>query len=158
MKKNKDISHFIVSNNEHVSIKLHNIKIENSNYEKLLAIKIDSKLFFKGHYDRIIKKASQKVNALSCVAPYMNVDKRRLSMNSFFASQFNCCPLSSMCNHCSVKNKASRLHERCLRIVYRDGGQCFTDLLDKYRNIPIYVKNMQPLTKEMFKVSNNLSA
>ena len=49
MKKNKDISHFIVSNNEHVSIKLHNIKIENSNYEKLLAIKIDSKLFFKGH-------------------------------------------------------------------------------------------------------------
>ena len=89
MKKNKDISHFIVSNNEHVSIKLHNIKIENSNYEKLLAIKIDSKLFFKGHYDRIIKKASQKVNALSCVAPYMNVDKRRLSMNSFFASKSN---------------------------------------------------------------------
>ena len=47
MKKNRDKCHLIISNDEHVSIKLHNIEIENKNCEKLLGIKIDSKLNFK---------------------------------------------------------------------------------------------------------------
>ena len=118
MKANKDKCHQIVSSNEHVSMKLDNIEIENSNCERLLEVKIDLKLNFKEHLDGIIKKASRKINALSRIASYMNIEKRRLLMNSFFASQFNYCPLVWMCHHRSVNNKINRCHERCLRIVY----------------------------------------
>ena len=65
VKANKDECHLIVSSNEHVSMKFDNIEIENSNCERLLGIKIDSKLNFKEHLDGIIKKASRKINALS---------------------------------------------------------------------------------------------
>ena len=59
MKANKDKCHLIVSSNEHVSMKLDNIEIENSNCERLLGVKIDSKLNFKENLDGIIKKASR---------------------------------------------------------------------------------------------------
>ena len=64
-------------------MKLENIEIENSNCERLLGVKIDSKLNFKEHLDEIIKKASRKFIALSCITPYMDIAKRRLLMNSF---------------------------------------------------------------------------
>ena len=46
MKANKDKCHLIVSNDEHVSMKLEKIEIEGSNCERLLGVKIDSKLNF----------------------------------------------------------------------------------------------------------------
>ena len=126
-------------------MKLDNIVIGNSNCERLLGVKIDSKLNFKEHLDGIIKKASRKINVLSRVAPYMNIAKRRLLMNSFFASQFNYCPLVWMCHHRSVNDKINRLHERCLRIVYSDSVPSFEDLLDKDRSVSVHVKNIKTL-------------
>ena len=38
-----------------------NIELENTSSEKLLSIVIDSKLNFKEHLERLIKKASRKV-------------------------------------------------------------------------------------------------
>ena len=157
MKANKDKCHLIVSSNEHVSMKLDNIEIENSNCERLLGIKIDSKLDFKKHLNGIIKKASRKINALSRIAPYMNIAKRRLLMNSFFASQFNYCPLVWMCHHRSVNNKINRLQERCLRIVYSDSVSSVEDLLDKDRSVSVHVKNIKTLGIEMLKISNKLT-
>ena len=75
MKANNDKCQLVVSSNEHVSMKLDNIEIENSNCERLLGAKIDSKLNFKEHLDGIFKKASQKINALSRIAPYTNIPK-----------------------------------------------------------------------------------
>ena len=86
MKANKDKCHFIVSSNEHVSMELDNIEIEKSNCKRLLGIKIDSKLNFKEHLDRIIKKASRKIGTLPSIASYMNIVKQRLLLNSFFES------------------------------------------------------------------------
>ena len=73
IKINKNKYHLIVSGNGHVSMKLDNIEIENSNCKRLLGVKIDSKLNFKEHLDGIIKKASRKINALSRIARYMNI-------------------------------------------------------------------------------------
>ena len=125
MKTNKDKCHFIVTSNEHVSMKLDNIELENSNRERLQGVKIDLKLNFKEHLDRIIKKASRKINALSRIASYMNIEKRKLLTNSFFASQFNYCPLVWICHQRRVNNKINYLHERCLRIVYSDSVSSF---------------------------------
>ena len=125
MKANKDKFHVIVSSNEHVPMKLDNIEIERLLLERLLGVEVYSKLNFKNHLDGIIKKVSRKINALSCIAPYMNIAKQRLLMNFFFASRFNYCPLVWMCHHRSVNNKINHLHERCLRIVYSDSVSSF---------------------------------
>ena len=157
MKANKDKCHLIVKGNKHVSMKLDNIEIENSNRERLLGVKIDSKLNFKEHLDGIIKEASRKYSALPRIAPYMNIEKRRLLMNSFLGSQFNYCPLVWMCHHRSVNNKINRLHERCLRIVYSDSMSSSEDLLYKDSSVSVHVKNIKTLAIEMFKVSNKLT-
>ena len=60
---------------------------KNTNYEKLLGIKVDSRLTFNEHLDGIIKKASRKINAISRITPFMNISKRRILLNSFFNSQ-----------------------------------------------------------------------
>ena len=65
MKANKDKCHLVISNNEKVSMKIDNIELENTSSKKLFGIAIVSKLNFKEHLERIIKKASQKVNVLS---------------------------------------------------------------------------------------------
>ena len=61
-----------------MNLKIGNINIENSACEKLLGVKVDNKLNFNKHLDRIIKKASRKVSTLSRIFPLMN---------SFFTSQ-----------------------------------------------------------------------
>lgn len=101
--------------------------------------------------DGISKKANRKVNDSSHVALYVNVAKKRLLMNLFFASQFNYCPSVWMCHHCSVNNKINCLHEWCLPIVYSDSGSSFEDLLDKDNSVPLHVKNEQSLAIEMLK-------
>ena len=84
MKENKGKCHLIVSSNKHISMKLDNIEIENSHCERLLGVKIDSKLNFKEHLDVIIKKARRKINVLSRITPYTNIAKEKLLMKSFF--------------------------------------------------------------------------
>ena len=87
MKANQDKCHLIISENENVSMYIDPFEIKNTNCEKLLGIKIDSRLNFNEHLDGIIKKASRKINALSTIKPFMNVSKGRILMNSFFNSQ-----------------------------------------------------------------------
>ena len=41
-------------------------------------------------YKKTPKKGYQKVYVLARIAPYMSISKRKLLMNSFFISQFNC--------------------------------------------------------------------
>ena len=68
-------------------------EIKNSEYEKLLGIKVDSKLNFNEHLNNIITKASGRVNALSRVMPYMSLSKKKKLVSSFVNSQFNYFPL-----------------------------------------------------------------
>ena len=48
-------------------------EIKNTNCEKLLGIKVDSRLNFNDHFGGIIKKASRKINALSRTKPFIVV-------------------------------------------------------------------------------------
>ena len=70
-------------------MKTDNIELENTSSQKLLGIVIVNKPNFKEHLEGIIKKASQKVNVLSRITPYMNLTNRKLLMNSFFTLQFS---------------------------------------------------------------------
>ena len=154
MKANSDKCHLITSQQSCVSLKIENINIENSTCEKLPDVKAGNKLNFNEHLDGIIKKASCNFSALSRIFPLMNLTRRPFLMNTFFISQFIYCPLIWM-RH--VNNKISKLHKRCLRIVYNDNKSAFKELSETDKFVPIYLQNLQVLATEMFKVYRNIS-
>ena len=104
-------------------------EIKNTNCEKLLGMKVDSRLNFDEYLHGIIKKASNEITALSRITPFINISKRRILMNSFSNSQFNYCLLVWMFHIRSINNKINRLHERVLHIVYNDFKSSFENLL-----------------------------
>ena len=70
--------HFLTSPMTPISINIKGYVINNSLYEKLLGVTIDSKLSFNAHLDKTLKKARQKVHVLARIAPYMSILKRKL--------------------------------------------------------------------------------
>ena len=156
MKANRDKCHLIVSKNENISMHIAPFKIKNTNCEKFLGIKVDSRLSFNEHLDGIIK-ASSKINALSRITPFTNISKKRILMNSFFNSKINYCPLVWMFHSRSINIKINRLRDRILRIVYNDFKPSFKNLSEKDGTVSIHVKNLQKLTTKMFKISKKFS-
>ena len=125
LKANSDKCHFITSKQTCMNLKIGNINIENNTCEKLVGVKVDNKLNFNENLDGIIKKASRKVNTLSRIFPFIDLTKKSLLINSFFSSQFSYCPLIWMCHCRTVNSKISKLHERCVRIIYNDKTSSF---------------------------------
>ena len=89
MKLNTDKCHLLLNIQEHNTLKIGDLHINNSLSEKLLGITFDYKLKFNKHIQDICQKASQKIKALARIAPYMGTTKKRITMNTFFKSQFN---------------------------------------------------------------------
>ena len=157
MKANPDKCHFICSSSVKKSIMIENKQIRNSSCEKLLGVFFDSKLTFQSHIDNISKNASQKLNSISRITPYMDFNKKRLAVNAFFMAQFKYCPFTWMCHNIMYNNKINRLHERCLRLIYNDKHSSFGNLLKKDNSASIHHKNLQALVIEMFKVCTKTS-
>ena len=130
MKINADKCNLLVSTNNTVKIKIGNFDITYNKIEKLLGVKFDHKLCFDDHISELCMKASRKIHALSKVASYINISKRRILMNAFFKSQFSYCPLSWMCHSRANSGKINKLHERCLQI-YSNKQSSFETLLEK---------------------------
>ena len=93
MKGNTDKCHLIVNTDEPIEIRVGESLIKNSTCEKLLGVKIDSKLNFDAHVKGLCKKANNKLRAFARSKPYMSLEKEKLLMTSFFDAQFNYCPL-----------------------------------------------------------------
>ena len=149
-KGNPDRCYLLVSTNEKTKINIGEFSIENSDYEKLLGVKIDNTLTFDCHVSDLCKKANRKINALARIPPFINITKRRILMNSFFRSQFNYCPLIWMCHSRTNNRKINRLHERCLRIIHNDKHSSFIKFLEKDDSVSIHQKNLQILAIEMY--------
>ena len=55
-----------------------------------------------------------------------------------------------MCHSRAKINEISRLHERCLKIIYNDKVSTFEQLLEKNTSVSIHARNL--LAVEMIKV------
>ena len=73
-------------------------------------------------------------------------------MNDFINSQFGYCPLIWICHSRTTHSMLNKIHERALRIVYRDNSSSFAQLLK------ISDRNLQVLATEIYKAINNLSS
>ncbi len=160
MKLNEDKCHFMIfgeRTNQEVNINIGSCAVTNSKEEKLLGVLIDANLSFEKHISNICQKAGNKLFALSRMSAYLGTDKLRLLMRAFVTSQFQYCPLVWMFHSRKMNNKINRLHERALRIAYKDYSSSFATLLEKDRSVTVHEKNMQLLMTEMFKTINNLN-
>ena len=99
----------------------------------------------------------KKLSVLARLSNFMWTNKETFLMKAFIESQFGYCPLIWMFHSRGVNNKINHLHERSLRIVYKDNISSFEDLLKKDRSFTIHQRNIQSLAIELFKVKGNLS-
>ena len=78
-------------------------------------------------------------------------------MKSFISAQFGYCPLVWMMHSRILNNRINKIHERALRIVYKDNNPTFEELLRKDDSVSIHVRNIQALAIELFKVVSGKS-
>ena len=71
-------------------------------------------------------------------------------------SQFGYCPLTWMFYIRKANSKINHIHERSLRILYKDNISSFEELLKKDKSFRIHHRNIQSLATELFKVKINL--
>ena len=109
------------------------------NRVKLLGVYVDIRLDFDYHVSQICKKASKKLQALSRVSKYMDINKRRMLMKAFIISQLSYCPLVLMFHSRNTENSVNKIHNRALRLVYDDNPYLsFDDLLIKDKLVSIH--------------------
>ena len=78
-------------------------------------------------------------------------------MKSFIESQSGYCPLPWMLCGRETNARTNHVHERALRLIYRNNSLCFDELLQIDESYNIDHKNIQTLAIELYKVKNNLS-
>ena len=142
--------HLLTSSNLPVDIRITNTKISNVERVKLLGVNIEGRLNFDYHVNTLLKKANKKYHALARVCNYMDTKKRRVLMNAFITSQFSYCSRT-------LNNRINKIHERALRLVYKNETfLSFDDLLKRDRSVSIHQKNLQILATEIYKTKNDL--
>ena len=71
----------------------------------------------------------QKLNALARIVNYMDLPKKFL-MKAFITSQLSYCSLIWMLHSRTLNNRISNIHERALRLTYKDNMSLFKQLLE----------------------------
>ena len=87
----------------------------------------------------------------------MDIPKRKDLMKAFITSRFSYCPLIWMLHSRELNSRINNIHEKALRLTYKDNKSSFKQLLEKDDSVTVTHKNLQVLAKEIFKVKNNLA-
>lgn len=101
MKGTVNKCHLMKGTHEQLQIAVWDSPSKRSCCEKLLWLKIISKLIFDDHVKTICSKASDKPRTLFRTLRYKSIEKRKILVNSFFNAHFNYCPLMWMLHSCS---------------------------------------------------------
>ena len=125
MKVNPDKVHLVLSDKKIHQVDVCNEKLSSTCSEKLLGIKIDSKLTFEEHVEGLCKKASQKISALERISSLMRFERRKRTVNSFILSHFPYCPLVWMFHNRRLNNCINYIHEKVFRITHEDPNFSF---------------------------------
>ena len=72
-------------------------------------------------------------------------------------SQFQYYQLAWMFHSRHLNNKINKIHERALRIAYKDYVSSFDILLERDKLVTIHTKNLQTLMIEIFRTQNNMN-
>ena len=87
---------------------------------KLLGIVIDNQLNFRGHIDKLCKRANGKLSALQRISSFLPFEKRKAIADSFVAAETSYCPLIWSFRNRSSLRKVERINERAHSLIYQD--------------------------------------
>ena len=142
MKANTEKCHLLVTRDADVIAKIGEFDFKNSKEENLVGVKINTKLSFEFRVSSLCKKTSRKLHALARVVFFMDLAKRKSLMKASITSQFSYCPLIWMFNSRQLNNRINKIHERALRLVYKDNKLTFNDLLELDNSVTIHQRNL----------------
>ena len=72
-------------------------------------------------------------------------------------SQFNYCPLVWMFCSRQSNNLINKIHERSLRIIYKDQKTSYHNLLETHNELTIHQRNLQVLMTEIYDIVNGVA-
>ena len=139
------------------TLSYNDLALKNSKEVEILGITLDRSMGFNTHIKNICRKAGQKLSALLRISPYLDQGKKVLLYKSMIKPQFNYYPLVWM--YCSRKsnNLINRVHERGLRLTYRNETyKQFQQILSDKNEPTIYQKKLQVLMTEVYKIVNGI--
>ena len=119
---------------------------------KLLGIEIDYQLNFDTHISTICRKASQQLNIIKRLGPYLNRLNKLTIFHTFILSNFNFCPLAW--HFCTEKNskKLEKVQERAFRFVYEDYNSSYEELLYKAKMSSLQIRRIRTMALEILKL------
>jgi hypothetical protein len=122
-----------------------------------LGIEIDYQLNFDVHIGNICRKASQQLNILKRLGPYLDRLSKLTIFHTFLLSNFNFCPLAW--HFCTERNskKIEKVQERALRFVYEDYLSSYEQLLEKAKIPSLQIRRQRKMPLETFKIINQLT-
>ena len=145
MKLNEDKCHLKIfggKDSNETTIKIGEACMKESTEENLLGITFDQSLSFKQHVQVLCKKASQKLHVLARISRWMDTEKLQPLMRAFVLSHFSYCSLVWMFYDRALNHRVNHIHERALRIGYKDYKNDFGFLLEQSKSVPIHVRNL----------------
>ena len=133
MKLNEDKCHLLVGGYKHEMIceKIGDAKVWEPDKQEQVVVHIDRTLSFDDHVSNLCKKTGRKLSVLASLSSYMTLTQRRVLMKSFSEAQFGYCPLVWIFHGRALNRKINHLHERSLRIVYKENYfmNCFNNII-----------------------------
>ena len=117
--------------NKPTPIKTNDININSENSMRLLGLEIDNKLNFDKHITQLCKKSTCQLNALCRLKSFLNINQRKILMNSFIYSNYNYCSLAWHFSSKTTMNKIERIQYRALQFLHNDYDCDYNTLLKK---------------------------
>ena len=126
-------------------IKIDKNAVKVNSWVKLLGVQIDAELNFNLHIANIYRSAANQLNALK---------EKKVLINNYFYSNFNCCPLVWMFSHAKSLKKVEALQKMALRFLYDDCNYPSEEILKKSGKAYMEVNRLRYLCIEIYKIIN----
>ena len=92
-----------------------------------------------------MQEGRAKLNPLAQISNCLTHDQKRLLLISIIKSQFSYFPLIWMFCSRSLNNLINQIHERALRLIYRDHVSTFQDVLEITKEKTIHQNKLECL-------------
>ena len=104
-----------------------------------------------------MQKSESEIKCSLRVTWSLNFNQGKLLLNAFITSYFSYASAVWMFHSRKLNNRINEIHERALRLVYKDYISSFDDLLAKENSFKIHHRNLQKLAIEIFKVKKGIA-